>query len=59
MIQRKVFGAALLQDLAVQRRLNEVGISPLGGTPERFGERIRTEVERWGRVVRANNLKPE
>jgi tripartite-type tricarboxylate transporter receptor subunit TctC len=34
---------------------NEIG----GGTPEQFALLIKSERERWGKVVKAANIKPE
>ena len=48
------FGKAL-DDPAVRARMAEVGVIPLGGTPERMGEHMRSEVARWGAVIRENN----
>jgi hypothetical protein len=31
----------------------------LGGTPADFGKLIADETEKWGKVVRAANIKPE
>jgi tripartite-type tricarboxylate transporter receptor subunit TctC len=32
-------------------------IEPAGGTPEAFGEYIKTEIVKWGKLVKAANLK--
>ncbi|HET7731751.1 MAG TPA: tripartite tricarboxylate transporter substrate-binding protein, partial [Usitatibacter sp.] len=34
------------------------GADVVGGTPEQFGEFLKSEVERWGPVVRAAGIKP-
>ena len=52
------FGKALA-DPAVRARMAEVGVIPLGGTPERMGEHIRSEVARWGTVIRENNIRAQ
>lgn len=31
---------------------------PIGGTPEQFGELVRTEVERYGKIIREVGIKP-
>jgi hypothetical protein len=31
----------------------------MGGSPADFGKLIAEETERWGKVVRAANIKPE
>jgi len=48
-----------LADPAVRKRMEEVGVIPLGGTPERMGEHMRSEVARWGAVIRENNIRAQ
>jgi tripartite-type tricarboxylate transporter receptor subunit TctC len=43
----------------VSKRLAEMGVDPLGGTPEDFGKLIRVEVERFGKAVRASGAKAD
>ena len=43
----------------VSKRLVEMGVDPLGGTPEDFGKLIRVEVERFGKAVRASGAKAD
>jgi hypothetical protein len=31
----------------------------LGGTPTDFGKHIAEETEKWGKVIRSANIKPE
>jgi hypothetical protein len=31
----------------------------VGGTPREFGRHVKTEVVKWGKVVKAGNVKPE
>ena len=40
-------------------RLQTDGVSPLGGTPEKFAEQIRGDVELWRKVVAATGVKVE
>ena len=35
------------------------GGTPMGGTPEQFSEHIRTETEKWARVIKTAGVKPE
>ena len=48
-----------LQDAGARKRLVEAGVRPVGGPPERMGEQMRTESERWARVIKANNIRAE
>jgi hypothetical protein len=36
-----------------------LGGVPLGGSPADFGKLIADETEKWGKVIRAANIKPE
>lgn len=39
---------------AIREKMQGQGMEVLGGTPEQFGQFIRSEIERWGPVVRAS-----
>jgi tripartite-type tricarboxylate transporter receptor subunit TctC len=43
----------------IRERLEKIGFNPVVNTPQEFGARIRSEMERWGKVVKAANLKIE
>jgi len=43
----------------VKERLDTAGFETLGSTPEQFGVYIRTEIDKWGKVVRASGVKAE
>jgi tripartite-type tricarboxylate transporter receptor subunit TctC len=43
----------------VKQRLDAAGFEPIGSTPEQFGTYIRTEVEKWTKVVRAAGVRVE
>jgi tripartite-type tricarboxylate transporter receptor subunit TctC len=40
----------------ITQRLETLGFAPVANTPEEFGERIKREVARWGKVVRDANI---
>lgn len=42
---------------AVRARLSELGYDVLVGTPEDFGRIIRTEMEKWGKIIRDAGIK--
>lgn len=48
-----------LQEPDMKKNLEAQGMVPSGGTPQRFGERIRKDYDRWVKVVREQNIKPE
>ena len=43
----------------VRAKLEGVGIEIQGGTPEQFGNVIKAEVEKWGRIVKAAGIKAD
>jgi tripartite-type tricarboxylate transporter receptor subunit TctC len=40
-------------------RLADIGVIPMPMTPVEFGKLITDEMEKWGKVVRAANVKAE
>ena len=50
---------AALADPKMKARLADVGGSALSGSPPDFGKLIAEETEKWGKVIRAANIKPE
>ena len=56
-IQRAVI--AMLADPEMRSRLSAAGLEPLSSTPEEFAALIRSELERWGPVVRASGARVE
>jgi tripartite-type tricarboxylate transporter receptor subunit TctC len=49
--------AKVLKIPAVQERLSQMGVQVASSSPDDFGKFIRNEVDRWGKVVRENNIK--
>jgi len=50
---------AAVQDAAIHKRLVEMNLEPTGYGPERLGQVMRDDYERWGPVIRASGFKPE
>jgi tripartite-type tricarboxylate transporter receptor subunit TctC len=50
---------AVLGDPEVKKRLTELGGEPLITTPEEFGAAMKAETEKWGKVVKAADIKIE
>jgi tripartite-type tricarboxylate transporter receptor subunit TctC len=50
---------AALADPTIKARLAVLGGTALAGTPADFAKLIAAETEKWGKVVRAANLKPD
>jgi tripartite-type tricarboxylate transporter receptor subunit TctC len=43
----------------VKERLDATGFEAIGSTPDKFGTFIRSEVEKWGKVVKASGARVE
>jgi tripartite-type tricarboxylate transporter receptor subunit TctC len=50
---------AALADRKMKARLTELGVAALPGSPADFGKLIASETEKWGKVIRAGNIKAE
>jgi tripartite-type tricarboxylate transporter receptor subunit TctC len=48
-----------LADPKLQARFADLGYVPMPMTPDAFGKFIADETEKWGKVIRAANIKPE
>ena len=48
-----------LADPKIKARLADLGGTVLAGSPADFGKLIADETEKWGKVIRAANIKPE
>jgi tripartite-type tricarboxylate transporter receptor subunit TctC len=48
-----------LADTSIKARLADLGGTPLAGSPTDFGKLIAEETEKWGKVIRAVNIKAE
>ena len=49
----------VLADQKIKARLSDLGATILAGSPADFGKLITDETEKWGKVIRAANLKAE
>ena len=48
-----------LADPKLKARLSELGSISFAGSPSDFGKHLAAETEKWGKVIRAANIKPE
>ena len=48
-----------LDDPKIKARLSDLGVTRVSGSPADFGKLIADETEKWGKVIRAANIKPE
>jgi tripartite-type tricarboxylate transporter receptor subunit TctC len=50
---------AALADPNMKKRLTDLGCAVFAGSPADFGKFIGNEIEKWAKVIRAANIKPE
>ena len=48
-----------LADPKIKTRLADLGANVLALSPADFGRLIADEIEKWGKVIRAANIKPQ
>ena len=48
-----------LADPKIKARFADLGTTPFAGSPVDFGKLIAEETEKWGKVIRAANLKAD
>jgi tripartite-type tricarboxylate transporter receptor subunit TctC len=48
---------AILRQPEINERLSHEGAEPVGNTPQQFGAHIKSEIEKWRKVIRAAGIK--
>jgi hypothetical protein len=43
----------------MKERFAELGGTPLGGSPGDFGKLVASEIEKWRKVIRMANIRPD
>jgi tripartite-type tricarboxylate transporter receptor subunit TctC len=51
--------SAILANPKARTRLTDLGAIVFANTPADFGKHIAVETEKWAKVIRAANIKPE
>ena len=49
----------MLQTADMRERLSAIAFDPVGGTSRQFGDYVKTEIVKCGKVVREGNIKPD
>jgi tripartite-type tricarboxylate transporter receptor subunit TctC len=57
LLHREIARIIAMPDM--KERLPALGFEPVVSTPEEFGKQIRIEIETWGKVIRAANIKAQ
>ena len=50
---------AALNTEAVKERLNKLGATPIGSSPEAFNAKIHADYEKWGPIIKAAGMRAE
>ncbi|MDB5853904.1 MAG: hypothetical protein JWR22_1945, partial [Herminiimonas sp.] len=48
--------ATLLKSPDVQKKLEALGATPVGSTPEEFGTYVNAELKRWEKLIKPMNI---
>jgi tripartite-type tricarboxylate transporter receptor subunit TctC len=43
----------------MKKNLESQGMAPTGGSPQRYGERIRKDYDRWVKLIKEANIKAD
>ena len=57
LLHREIATIIALPDM--KERLATLGFEPVVSSPEEFDSQISTEIETWGKVIRAANIKAQ
>jgi tripartite-type tricarboxylate transporter receptor subunit TctC len=57
LLHREIIKIIALPEM--KERLTTIGFDMVASTPEEFATRIKAEIETWGKVIRAGNVKPQ
>lgn len=50
---------AMMDVSAAREQLAVLGLEPVANTPQQFDAQLRFEVEKWSRIIRAANIRPQ
>jgi len=56
-LQREI--AAVLKEAPIAERMTAAGLEPIGDTPQQFARYLQAEAAKWGKLVRAAQIRPE
>lgn len=51
--------AQVIREPDAIERMNSFGMEPVGSTPEEYDALIRSEIDKWGRIIRAADIRLE
>jgi tripartite-type tricarboxylate transporter receptor subunit TctC len=57
MWQQEIAKTVMLPD--IRERLEALGFAPIANSPEEFARRLKTEMAKWGQIVRDAHIRVE
>jgi tripartite-type tricarboxylate transporter receptor subunit TctC len=51
--------ARVLNDPEIQKKLNELALPPSPGTPQQLADVVKSDLDRWGKLIKVIGLTPE
>ncbi len=51
--------ATAIRDPEIAARIEQLGYLPIGGGPADYAQNLKSEIEKWGEVIRRGNIKVE
>src|ERR1019366_8573326 len=48
----------IIADPQIKQKFANIGGTAIGGTPEAYGKFVAAEIEKWGKVIKAADIKP-
>jgi tripartite-type tricarboxylate transporter receptor subunit TctC len=48
---------AVLREPPIKAKLDQLGVIIVGSTPDELGAHLRAEMDKWGPVIKAANIK--
>ena len=49
--------AKVIHSPDIHKRLSDIGLTPVGDTPAQFAATVRSDFDKWGKAIRAANIK--
>ncbi|MFM9967195.1 MAG: Bug family tripartite tricarboxylate transporter substrate binding protein, partial [Burkholderiales bacterium] len=49
----------ILQTAETREAMAKLGVEPVGGTPEEFGQTVQRDIARWSEIIKRGNIKPQ
>jgi tripartite-type tricarboxylate transporter receptor subunit TctC len=48
-----------MESAEIKDKFENIGAEPVGSSPEELAKYLNKEIERWGKVITANNIKSD